>query len=228
MQHPSHPQRQRLAKLQHHLAKRSINTVSDGMATGADGRDGGDHAQQRHVAIVGATGVVGRAATEHFCSLPEYQQVSLVSRRPPTFVLPAATAGGGELRHLCVDLLDRSACDEVLGSLRGVTHLVYTAMSTADIGDPDYMAASIRRNTAMLANTLEPLLAVRVCDRPRAAPSPASCSACNAYRLANGADDSGAVACRRQTLQRCGTFQFCRVERHTQAPRLTLPPASGH
>lgn len=98
----------------------------------------------RHVLVVGATGVVGRAAVEHFEGLGSWR-VTMVSRRPPLF----ATAA----QHIPLDLTDRLACEAALGSLGGVTHLVYTALSGVDIAEP----AAVVTNTEMLRNTLESL-----------------------------------------------------------------------
>ena len=100
-----------------------------------------------HVLVVGATGVVGRAAVEEFESLGGYT-ITMVSRRPPAYPTQHA-------RHLPLDLTDRAACEAALGSELGasVTHLIYTAIAGVDIADPE----AIEMNTAMLRNTLEPL-----------------------------------------------------------------------
>ena len=55
---------------------------------------------QRRILIVGATGLVGTAATEHFAARPGWEVVTL-SRRPP-----ADWSGP----HLAVDLTDHDAC----------------------------------------------------------------------------------------------------------------------
>eukprot|EP01052_Picozoa_sp_SAG31_P043796 SAG31_NODE_7417_length_1694_cov_2.388715_3_plen_178_part_00 len=67
------------------------------------------------------------------------------------------------MQHLSLDLLDGAACADALGSLRNVTHIVYTAMTSDDIGRPDYMAASIAANSSMLEHVLRPL-AVSSCN----------------------------------------------------------------
>jgi NAD(P)-dependent dehydrogenase (short-subunit alcohol dehydrogenase family) len=66
----------------------------------------------RTVLIVGATGVVGHAALEHFAALPSWRVVTMSRRRPE---LPDGFTG----RHLSVDLLDPQACAQALQSEPG-------------------------------------------------------------------------------------------------------------
>eukprot|EP01043_Picozoa_sp_COSAG02_P034279 COSAG02_NODE_2388_length_8979_cov_6.381081_5_plen_298_part_00 len=98
----------------------------------------------RHVLIAGATGVVGRAAVEHFTALGNWK-VTLVSRRPPAYDTSAT--------HIQLDLTDESACSAVLEKMKGITHLIYTAIAGVNISDP----GEISTNTSMLRNTLLPL-----------------------------------------------------------------------
>jgi nucleoside-diphosphate-sugar epimerase len=102
--------------------------------------------------LVGATGVVGSAALEHF--LERGADVVTVSRRRPH------PPGAGRFEHLAIDLLDREATRSALGALRGVTHVVYAALFEkpgliAGWVDPD----QIENNGAMLRNVLDPLIA---------------------------------------------------------------------
>lgn len=105
----------------------------------------------RTVLVAGATGVVGRAAAEHFAALPGWRVVA-ASRRP----LPE----GPDLTPLALDLTDRAACAEAVAALPEITHLVYAAVHelpglVAGWTDPGQM----RTNQAMFANLLDPLAA---------------------------------------------------------------------
>jgi nucleoside-diphosphate-sugar epimerase len=99
--------------------------------------------------VVGALGLVGRAAVELLDTLEDWEVIG-VSRRKPDWDPRAA--------FLSVDLRDRAACERTFGELRGVTHLIYTALYEAPrLGagwnDPKHSAI----NLEMLRNTLEPL-----------------------------------------------------------------------
>lgn len=101
------------------------------------------------VVIAGATGVVGRAAAEHFASLGDWQVIAL-SRRP----LPE----GPRLRSVAIDLTDREATAAALKTLPQITHAVYAALYelpglVAGWTDPGQMET----NRAMFANFLDPL-----------------------------------------------------------------------
>lgn len=76
---------------------------------------------EKTVLIAGATGVVGRAAAEHFARLPQWQ-VLTVSRRTP----PAIAGFSG--RHIALDLMDREGCAATVAKLPEITHLVYAAL----------------------------------------------------------------------------------------------------
>jgi len=104
------------------------------------------------VLIAGASGIVGRAALEHFSALPGWRAIGLSRRRPDCDV--------GE--HLVLDLLDRDACEARLGSLGNVTHLIYAALYEKPGLIPGWRERDqMETNLAMLRNCVEPLLAGR-------------------------------------------------------------------
>jgi nucleoside-diphosphate-sugar epimerase len=99
-----------------------------------------------HVLVTGASGLVGRAAMEHFAR--EGVKTTAVSRRAP-FDSYGAT-------HLSVDLADETACAQAFGGLTDITQIVFAALHE----EPDLVAGWLReghvkRNGAMLRNTLE-------------------------------------------------------------------------
>ena len=101
------------------------------------------------ILIVGATGIVGAAAIDHFASLPDWQVIA-VSRRVP--VLPSG------VKHLALDLTDASACAAARTSLRPVTHVLFAALFEL----PDLVAGwrdarQMQVNLAMLRNLLDAL-----------------------------------------------------------------------
>ena len=103
----------------------------------------------KSILIVGASGVVGRAAIEHFASLPDWRVTGLSRRIPDTL-------GDAELSSL--DLMDRSACEAVLGSLDHITHVVYAAL----FEKPGLVKGwreddQMQTNLTMLKNLYEPL-----------------------------------------------------------------------
>ena len=73
------------------------------------------------VLIVGASGVIGAAAVEHFAALPDWRVIGLSRRRPDV-------AAGVDYRHLAVDLTDAVACAAASEGLGDVTHVVYAAL----------------------------------------------------------------------------------------------------
>ena len=104
-----------------------------------------------HVVIVGASGVIGSGAVEHFSQLDQWQ-VTALSRRRPT------VADGCKFSHVSVDLNDADACRRAVASLSPVTHLIYATVAEATGlvgGWKD--TALIAANGAMLANILDPL-----------------------------------------------------------------------
>lgn len=107
---------------------------------------------ERHIAVAGASGVIGAAAAEHFAQLG--WQVSALSRRLPV-VRP-----GCSFCHVAVDFEDAKACALALDSLPPVTHLVYAAARespglVSGWRDPGLIEA----NGQMFANVLDPLVA---------------------------------------------------------------------
>jgi len=99
-----------------------------------------------HVLVTGASGLVGRAAMEHFAR--KGVKTTAVSRRPPWDSYGA--------QHLSVDLADAAACEAAFGNLSDVTQIVFAALHE----EPDLVAGWLRdehiqRNGAMLRNTLE-------------------------------------------------------------------------
>ena len=103
---------------------------------------------KRTILIVGASGVVGRAALAHFAEVPDTQVIG-VSRRPPD-IHPD--------KHRGLDLNDASACEAMLGGLTQVTHVIYAAL----FEKPGLFAGwleedQMQTNLAMLRNCLEPL-----------------------------------------------------------------------
>lgn len=103
----------------------------------------------RHLLIVGASGIVGYSAARHFARLPGWR-VTALSRHT---VVPLEG-----VESLRLDLSDRTQCEQTLGALRGITHVIFAAYSerpgTQGWCDPQQMAF----NLSMLGNVLEPLL----------------------------------------------------------------------
>lgn len=105
-----------------------------------------------HILIVGASGVIGSAAIEHFARLAGWS-VTALSRRPPV-VDPDC-----RFRHVAVDLENGPACCDALSALPLVTHMIYAAVREAPglaegWRDPDLIAA----NGRMFANALDPVV----------------------------------------------------------------------
>lgn len=103
------------------------------------------------ILIAGASGVVGKAATEHFAAQPDFQVLAL-SRR--AFPLPDGAT------HVPLDLTDRQACLAAADSLAGVTHVLFAALFEL----PQLVAGwrderQMKTNEAMLRNLLDALQA---------------------------------------------------------------------
>lgn len=103
---------------------------------------------RRTLLVAGATGIVGRAAIEHFVGCDGWDVIAL-SRRPPAV---------RDLRHVAADLTDPADVDRALASCGDVTHLLYTAL----FEKPDLVAGwrdadQMRVNAAMFANLLDAL-----------------------------------------------------------------------
>lgn len=104
-----------------------------------------DNAQE-HVLVAGATGLVGRAAMEHFARAG--YRTTAVSRRPPFETFGA--------HFLSVDLADRAACEAAFGGIRDCTRIVFAAVQD----EQDLVAGwldevHVRRNGDMLRNTVD-------------------------------------------------------------------------
>jgi len=103
----------------------------------------------KSVLIVGASGVVGRAAIEHFAALPDWRVTGLSRRIPDT---------QGDATLLKLDLMDKTACEHVLSQLGHVTHVVYAALYE----EPGLVAGwredhQMQTNLEMLENFFTPL-----------------------------------------------------------------------
>jgi nucleoside-diphosphate-sugar epimerase len=107
-------------------------------------------APDRHLLVVGASGVIGAGAVEHFARTG--WRVTALSRRPPIVGADCA------FEHLGVDLADERTCAAAVAAMPPVTHLVYAAVSEAPglvTGWRDQ--ALIDANGRMFANILDPL-----------------------------------------------------------------------
>ena len=103
---------------------------------------------QKTVLIAGATGVVGRAALEHFAQLPEWRVVSVSRRRPDG-------APAHRTRHLSVDLTDPKACTDAVTSIGEITHVVYAALFekpglVKGWREPDQISSKVPLTTLLL------------------------------------------------------------------------------
>ena len=102
--------------------------------------------------MFGATGVVGRAATEHFAASGDTDVVG-VSRRAVD--VPGAT-------HVPLDLSDSAATAKAMGSgpFAGTTHVVYAAFQeSSDLIAGWQDRALMQHNLCLFRNALEPLAA---------------------------------------------------------------------
>lgn len=106
---------------------------------------------RNHILIVGASGVVGAGAVEHFAGLDGWT-VTALSRRPPV------VADDCRFSHLPVDLTDPEACGKAIAGLPPVTHAIYAAVAEAPgLTGGWYDPALIAANGAMFANVIDPL-----------------------------------------------------------------------
>ena len=104
------------------------------------------------VLVTGATGLIGLATVERF--LDAGWDVVAVSRRQPK--LPS----GRSVTALSVDLRDKSATADALGSIDGITHIAYNAVYERPDLISGWSGDEYRQvNNAMLRNTVEPVLA---------------------------------------------------------------------
>src|SRR5271165_3071067 len=93
------------------------------------------------VLIAGVHGVSGRAAAEHWTSLPGTRVYGLSRRAAP---LPAG------VEAISADLLDRDDLQRKFGQIRGITHIVFGAY----IEKPTASEQS-EANVAILKNLLD-------------------------------------------------------------------------
>lgn len=101
------------------------------------------------VLVVGLSGVVGYATAQQFAADPSWQVVGLSRRKPDRL---------GRIDHIPLDLADQRACADALGSLRGVTHLVYAALFEKPGLIPGwYERDQMETNLAYFRNLMEPL-----------------------------------------------------------------------
>lgn len=99
----------------------------------------------RRIWIVGASGVVGRAAFDHFAS-QGWETVGLSRRKPD---LDVGT-------HVSVDLMDTERCRSALAPLAPPTHVVFAALQEAPGLLPGWFdPAQMEVNRGMLANLLD-------------------------------------------------------------------------
>ena len=100
-----------------------------------------------HVAVIGASGVVGRALLEHLDSIGI--DCTGYSRRAPD--LPGVA-------HVPLDLTDAAACRAAAVDMTRVTHVVYTALYEQPGLVAGWLAEEqMQTNLRMLQNLLEPL-----------------------------------------------------------------------
>ena len=105
------------------------------------------------VLIVGASGVIGAAAVEHFASVGGWRVIGLSRRRPDV-------AAETTFEHLAVDLNVAAACRAAAEGLSAVTHVVYAALfEKPGLVAGWYEQDQMQTNLAMMRNLMEPLLA---------------------------------------------------------------------
>ena len=106
----------------------------------------------RHLLVVGASGVIGAGAVEHFARAG--WAVTAMSRRRP--VVAEACA----FDHRSVDLGDATACAAAVAAMPPVTHLIYAAVSEAPGLVTGWVDEDrIAENGRMFAHILDPLAA---------------------------------------------------------------------
>lgn len=104
---------------------------------------------KKKVLIFGSNGVVGFAALKNFTSQSNVEVVA-ISRKPPVESFGAT--------FYSVDLLDNNRCQEILGQLEGVTHIVYCAVYEKNNLRQGWLDEDqITKNDQMLRNVMENL-----------------------------------------------------------------------
>ena len=100
----------------------------------------------RRLLIVGATGLVGAAATAHFAALPEWDVVTL-SRRVPS--------DDGH-HHIAVDLMDRAACLDAFKQAPPISDVLYAALHEEEDLEAGWRSnLQADTNLQMLRNVLD-------------------------------------------------------------------------
>lgn len=105
---------------------------------------------QNTILIAGASGLIGRAAIEHFAGQKDWRVIALSRRAPEVAVT---------VEHLAVDLMDGNAVAALAPKLACVTHLVYAAL----MEKPGLVRGwrdreQMDTNIAMLRHLFEPLV----------------------------------------------------------------------
>src|SRR5262249_55918909 len=122
------------------------NSPAGGRPANEEGTAMATDKTREHVLVAGATGLVGRAAMEHFARAG--YRTTAVSRRPPF-----DTSGAD---FISVDLADRAACEAAFGAVRDCTRIVFAAVQDeADLVAGWLDEAHVRRNGDMLRNTVD-------------------------------------------------------------------------
>jgi len=102
----------------------------------------------QHVLVAGATGLVGRAAMQHFAQ--RGVRTTAVSRRRPFDTYGAD--------FISLDLADEAACTAALGSLSDVTQVVFAALhEESDLVAGWLRDKHVKRNGAVLRTLVETL-----------------------------------------------------------------------
>lgn len=99
------------------------------------------------VVVIGASGVVGRAAIEylHRLGIP----VTGISRREPDLA---------DIKHISLDLTDANACEQAAIGLSGVTQVIYAALyEKPGLISGWFAEDQMQTNLLMLRNILDPL-----------------------------------------------------------------------
>jgi nucleoside-diphosphate-sugar epimerase len=105
------------------------------------------------VLIVGASGVIGAAAVEHFAQLGGWRVIG-ASRRP------ADVEPGTAYEHVALDLTDAGACAKAATGFAGVTHVIYAALfEKPGLVAGWYEQDQMQTNLTMMRNLMEPLMA---------------------------------------------------------------------
>lgn len=99
------------------------------------------------ILIVGATGLVGAAATKHFAAARGWK-VTTLSRRAP--------AREDGIAHLAVDLTDAARCRETFEQVEPFTHVLYAALHEEDDLEAGWRSRGQQElNLTMLRNVLD-------------------------------------------------------------------------